>query len=76
MASIFNQNAFDLWIQESLNREFSEAAELTIQRALKDYEAQIRRALGTKMATIMTEQYSMERIGRDLRITVKVGGDD
>lgn len=72
MANVFSQPAFAEWFRNKLLIEFKEAAEPIIQKAVKDYEAEVRKTVGKAAVGMLEEAYSIERFGRDLRITVRV----
>ena len=73
MANIFTQPEFTNWFSNNLLLAFKEAAEPIIQRAVKDYETEVRKIVGKAAVGMLEERYSIERFGQDLRITVKVG---
>ena len=71
--SVFSQPAFTTWFRAGLEAQFKEAAEPLIQYAVKEFEKEVRKIVGKAAVTLITDSFSVERFGPDLRITVKVG---
>lgn len=58
-------------IKEHLQSELSKAAEPIVQEALAKFEVDIRKRVATVVLAAVEGGYSMERMGPDIRITVR-----
>ena len=58
-------------LQRAVAADMEEKAEAIIQKALKEYEAQIRKVLARAVLATLEQNYSVERMGSDLHITVR-----
>lgn len=58
-------------LKESLNAAMLKAAEPAIQQALKDIERDMREKLAQRLIGLLEQNLSIERYGRDLRVTIR-----
>lgn len=58
-------------ITAHLKTEFEEAAEHIIQAAIAGFEIEIRKQVAVTVLAAVEGSYSMERMGPDIRITVR-----
>jgi len=61
-----------LVIQQHLRAELEAAAEPIVQAAIADFKAEVRRRVATTVLAAVEGGYSMERMGPDIRITVRM----
>lgn len=62
-------------VKEAIESHAKELAEDEIKRAVADFERHLRELVG-KVAIAVGSYYSIQRLGTDLVITVKLGGKD
>ncbi len=72
MVNLFNEAAFAEVLGAQLREHLTRAAEPFIQAALKDAEAQMRKALAVQVLGLLEHNYSAARMGHDLVITVRM----
>lgn len=76
MKNIFNQDACAEVFGAQLHHQFQLVVEPIIQAALKDADAQIRKALAVQVLGLIQHNYSVSRMGNDLVITVRMQGQE
>lgn len=58
-------------LKERMNLEMQAAAEPVIRKAVEDAEKEMRKRLGAMVVALIDNNFSVERMGNDLRILVK-----
>jgi predicted transcriptional regulator of viral defense system len=71
MATVFDVNSFARQLQDVLRIEMEKAVIVATEEVLQRTREVVRAKLG-EIAVRLFDQYSMERMGRDLVITVKL----
>lgn len=69
-APIYGENALAR-LKEALSAEMQKAAEPVIQAAVAEAEKVIRQRVAAMCVSLVAKDFSMERFGTDLRITVR-----
>ncbi|MFY2599420.1 hypothetical protein ACOTHJ_21395 [Achromobacter xylosoxidans] len=72
MSNLFNEAAFDEVFGAQLHHQLVQAAESVIQAAIKEAEAEMRKALAVAVVGMIQKNYSVQRMGHDLVITVRM----
>lgn len=72
MASIFRDQEVSELIKRLLNQELIAAAEPIIQKAVAEFEKEVRKKLAVRLVGMVDESYSMEQHGRTLTIRVQM----
>lgn len=68
----FNVEAFTAALRRDMNRQLQAAAEPIIQQAVADAEQAMRQQLGSMVVGLIEHTMTIERVGPDLRILVKL----
>ncbi len=71
LASIIDHNALNEHIFRDLNKQMLEAAEPIVKEAVAKFETEFRAQLAHKVLSTIQSNYSVERMGQDIRIIVK-----
>jgi hypothetical protein len=71
MVSIFNVEELSKQLLTHLNQEMKEAAEPILKKALVDIENIMREKMAQRCISIIQNDFSIERMGNDIRIMVK-----
>jgi len=71
MGNMLNYEEIASYIKQELEEEITKEAEPIINECLKEVEKLIRERIAQKLIGLIEYQYSMERMGHDLRITVR-----
>lgn len=71
MASIIHEAEFARLLREELNAAMLSAAEPVLQAAIKELERKMREELGKRIIALIQNDFSVERMGHDIRILVK-----
>ena len=58
-------------IKQALNEQMMAEAEPLIQKAVAEFERDMREKLAAKLIAQLDERYSIDRFGSELRITVR-----
>ena len=68
---LLNLDGFKSMFYAGLNSAMMEAAEPIIEKALDEIEVAMRERLGQKLIGVIDSDFSMERMGTDIRIIIK-----
>ncbi len=71
MATCIDSKSFEKVLSESIREAIIKESEPIIQRAIKDVEVSIRKALANHIMVLIEQNMSIERVGPDIRITVQ-----
>lgn len=58
-------------MQKAVAADLEERAERIVQKAVKEYEMEVRRSLARAVQVVMEKSFSVERHGADLVVTVR-----
>ena len=70
MSNFINEKEFGAFLGKHLHEEMLIAAEPILQRAKQDVEQAMRQRLAEMVVGYLQDSYSVDRMGRDLRIIV------
>jgi formate dehydrogenase maturation protein FdhE len=71
--SWINQDAMLRSLMANLNAEMQKAAEPVLRKAVEEAEREMRKRLGALVVGLLEHEFSVERFGHELRITVMLG---
>lgn len=71
MSKFINDAQFCRHLKEVMNEELIAAAEPVIAEAIAKVEVELRKRLGTMLIAMIDQNFTMDRIGPDLRIVIK-----
>ncbi len=71
MTQIISKEYVEKMLFDEINKQMKEAAEPVLQRALAEIEKQMRERMARMLIAHIESDFSVERMGADLRITVR-----
>lgn len=69
--TIFNDDQFMKILKEQLNKEMIMAADPIVKECITKIERTMREAMASRLISLIEGNLSFERMGADLRITIK-----